>query len=97
MVFVPMQVDATATGTGRFAGQRLDLPSLGKVQLTRLFAQTTETAIYCTERSDIVVKVFDLECGNPEEVSYGPYTRFGLELANFEDIINKEALRRFVP
>src|SRR4051812_46418962 len=96
-----MQLDATAMSAastaGKFAGLKIDLPSLGRLQLTELYKETTETSIYRTGNPGIVVKVFDLECGKADEVSYGPYTRFGLELANFEDIINKEALRRFVP
>lgn len=91
-----MQVDTTIP-KGKFTGLKLDLPSLGRVALTDLFKQTSETSIYRTVNPNIVVKVFDLDCGKPDEVAYGPYTRFGLELANFEDIINKEALRRFVP
>ena len=91
-----MPVDATAV-QAKFAGLRLDLPGLGRIGLTEIFKQTTETAIYLTDNPNIVVKMFDLDCGKEEEVSYGPYTRFGLELANFEDIINIEALRRFVP
>jgi serine/threonine protein kinase len=92
-----MQIDAVKNSAARFQGLRLDLPGLGKVGLTQLFKQTTETLIFRTENPGIIVKVFDLECGKPDEVSYGPFTRFGLELANFEDIMNIEALRRFVP
>ncbi|HEV8540998.1 MAG TPA: hypothetical protein VGR78_01290 [Verrucomicrobiae bacterium] len=98
-----MQHEAIATSApstaDRFLGVKLDLPSLGRVQLTQLYKRTTETSIYRTDNPGIVVKIFDLDCGSadPAEVSYGPYTRFGLELANFEDIINKEPLRRFVP
>lgn len=93
-----MPVETTAE-LAKFAGLKLDLSGLGRVQLTRIFKQTTETTIYLTDNPNIVVKVFDLSCDSerPDEVAYGPYTRFGLELANFEDIINHESLRRFVP
>jgi serine/threonine protein kinase len=83
--------------TAKFMDLKVDLPGLGRLGLTQVFKQTTETTIYRTENPGLVVKLFDLDCGKPEEVSYGPYTRFQLELANFEDIINLEALRRFVP
>ena len=91
-----MPVEATAV-TAKFAGLKLDLPGLGRIALTEIFKQTTETTIYLTDNPNIVVKLFDLDCGKEDEVSYGPYTRFTLELANFEDIINQESLRRFVP
>jgi serine/threonine protein kinase len=81
----------------KFAGLKIDLPGLGRIGLTEIFKQTTETTIYLTDNPNIVVKLFDLDCGSDDEVSYGPYTRFTLELANFEDIINQESLRRFVP
>src|ERR1051325_997035 len=89
--------DQPTTATAKFTGLKVDLPGLGRLGLTHLYAQTTETSIYRTENPGIVVKMFDLDCGKPEEVSYGPYIRFQLELANFEDIMNIEALRRFVP
>lgn len=91
-----MPVDATAV-PAKFAGLKVDLPGLGRIALTEIFKQTTETTIYRTDNPNIVVKLFDLDCGKEDEVSYGPYTRFTLELANFEDIINMESLRRFVP
>ena len=91
-----MPVDSIAVQE-KFKGLRVDLPGLGRIGLTEIFKQTTETSIYRTDNPNIVVKMFDLDCGKAEEVSYGPYTRFTLELANFEDIINLESLRRFVP
>ena len=89
--------DQPTTAAAKFSGLKVDLPGLGRLGLTHLFTQTTETAIYRTENPGIVVKVFDLDCGKADEVSYSPYIRFQLELANFEDIMNIEALRRFVP
>ncbi len=92
-----MQANPTTRSTDKFAGLTVTLPNGGRLTLTRIFKQTTETTLYRTENPEIVVKVFDLECGKPDEVSYGPYTRFQLELANFEDIMNLESVRRFVP
>ncbi|HVK57338.1 MAG TPA: hypothetical protein VM735_01050 [Candidatus Kapabacteria bacterium] len=91
-----MPVETTAV-PAKFAGLNIDLPGLGRIGLTEIFKQTTETTIYRTDNPNIVVKLFDLECGKEDEVSYGPYTRFTLELANFEDIMGQESLRRFVP
>src|SRR5688572_11964570 len=93
-----MPVEATAV-PAKFAGLKVDLPGLGRIGMTEVFKPTTETTIYRTDNPNIVVKLFDLECDSdrPDEVAYGPYTRFGLELANFEDIVNHESLRRFVP
>ena len=91
-----MPVETTAV-PAKFAGLNIDLPGLGRIGLTEIFKQTTETTIYRTDNPNIVVKLFDLECGKEDEVSYGPYTRFTLELANFEDITSQESLRRFVP
>src|SRR4051794_6934426 len=92
-----MQLDPTTTAAAKFSGLKVDLPGLGRLSLTQLFKQTTETILYRTDNPGIIVKLFDLECGKPDELSYGPYTRFQLELANFEDIMNLEPLRRFVP
>ena len=93
-----MPVEATAV-PAKFAGLKVDLPGLGRIALTEVFKQTTETTIYRTDNPNIVVKLFDLDCDSdrPDEMAYGPYTRFNLELENFEDINNHESLRRFVP
>jgi serine/threonine protein kinase len=93
-----MPVDTTAVQE-KFAGLKVDLPGLGRIGLTQIFKQTTETSIYRTDNPNIVIKIFDLDCDSerPDEVAVGPYTRFTLELANFEDIMNLESLRRFVP
>jgi serine/threonine protein kinase len=94
-----MPVETTIAAPAKFAGLKIDLPGLGRLGVTEIFKQTTETSIYFTDNPNIVVKLFDLSCDSerPDEVAYGPYTRFGLEIANFEDIINHESLRRFVP
>src|SRR5207247_7401364 len=74
-----------------------DLVGLGKVQLTHLLNRNTETRVYHTTHPRTVVKMFDLSCGKADEISYGPYMSFGLEVANFEDILGIEDLRPFVP
>lgn len=82
---------------GKFAGNVIELAGLGSVELTHVLTETTETTIYQITHPGVVIKTFDLDCGKPGEISYGPYLRFGLELANFEDIMAIEELRRFVP
>ncbi|MGZ8900685.1 MAG: protein kinase domain-containing protein, partial [Limisphaerales bacterium] len=93
-----MPVEAT-TVPAKFVGLKVDLSGLGRIQLTEILKQTTETTIYRTDNPTIVVKLFDLDCDSerPDEMAYGPYTRFNLELENFEDITKHESLRRFVP
>ncbi|MBU6398717.1 MAG: hypothetical protein KGS61_00230 [Verrucomicrobia bacterium] len=88
---------APTAATERFLGARIDLVGLGKVPLTRLLTATGESQLYLTDHPAIVVKVFDLECGKPDEVSYGPYMSFAVELANYEDVLAIEELRPFVP
>lgn len=81
----------------RFSGLTIDLPGLGRLRLTDVLKQTTETIIFQTTHSGVVVKVFDLAGEKPGELAQGAYIRFGLELANFEDIIKIDALRPFLP
>lgn len=83
--------------TGKFTGVVLDLPHAGKVILGGLVAQTTETSIYATNAAGIVVKMFDLGCEKPDEISYGPFMGFKLELANYEEIDRVGEVARFVP
>jgi serine/threonine protein kinase len=90
-------VEVSAAPRRRYAGARIDLLGLGKVELTRLLIETSETQLYLTEHPGVVAKVFDLECGKADEVSYGPYMSFAVELANFEDVLGIEELRPFVP
>ena len=59
---------------------------MGKAELTQLLGQNNETSVFLTSRPGLVVKVFDLECGKPDEVSYGPYLSYNIEVENFEDI-----------
>jgi serine/threonine protein kinase len=78
-------------------GLQIALAGVGRVQLTQLLAKNSETAIYRTTYPGIVVKIFDLNCGKPDEISYGPYMSFTLEQANFEDILEIPDLRPLVP
>ena len=93
----PMKATVFDEPAEKFAGLSLELPGLGTVELTHILKQTTETTVYRISHPGVVVKIFDLGCGKPGEISYGPYLRFGLELVNFEDIMAIEELRRFVP
>jgi serine/threonine protein kinase len=81
----------------RFSGMTIDLAGLGRTRLTYVLKQTSETVIFRTTHEGVVVKIFDLTDPKPGELAYGPYTRFGLELANFDDIIKIDALRPFLP
>ena len=88
---------ATETPEDKYSGLTVDLVGLGKVQLTHLLNKNTETRVYHTTHPRTVVKMFDLSCGKADEISYGPYMSFGLEVANFGDILGMEDLRPFVP
>jgi len=88
---------ATETPEDKYSGLTVDLVGLGKVQLTHLLNRNAETRVYHTTHPRTVVKMFDLSCGKADEISYGPYMSFGLEVANFEDILGIEDLRPFVP
>ena len=92
-----MKADTTQTLEDKYAGLTVELVGLGKVQLTHLLNRNTETRVYRTTHPRIVVKMFDLSCGKADEISYGPYMAFGLEVANFQDILGIEDLRPFVP
>ena len=95
---IPLKADLSeAASADKFRGLTLDLVGLGKVQLTHLLNRNSETRVYHTTHPRVVVKMFDLGCGKADEISYGPYMSFGLEVANFEDILAIEALRPFVP
>lgn len=85
------------TSVGKHAGAIIELAGMGHVQLAGLIKKTRETAIYHTSLPGIAVKVFDLECGVEDEVSYGPYLSYTLELENFQDIAQNEDLRSRVP
>jgi serine/threonine protein kinase len=82
---------------GKFTGLSLELPHAGKVILGGVVAETTETSIYATTAPGIVVKMFDLACEKLDEISYGPFMGFKLELANYEEIHRIPEVARFVP
>jgi len=92
-----MKADAPASPAGKFTGLTIEVAGLGKVELTDVLKRNAETSIYLTAHPGIVVKTFDLSCGKADEISYGPYLSWGLELANFEDILAIEELRPLVP
>ncbi len=96
-VVSPVRIGGFESTQGKYSGLSVDVVGLGKVELTQVLAQNSETTIYHTAHPGIVVKMFDLSCGKADEVSYGPYMSFGLETANWEDIRNIEELRHFVP
>jgi serine/threonine protein kinase len=82
---------------GRFTGLTVELPQAGPICLGGLLAETTETELYYSDCPGIVVKLFNLECSRPDEISYGPYLGFKLELANYEDIQKIADLAPYVP
>ena len=92
-----MKADATESPAGKFTGLTIEVAGLGKVELADVLKKNAETTIYHTAHPGIVVKTFDLSCGKADEISYGPYLSWGLELANFEDILAIEDLRPLVP
>jgi serine/threonine protein kinase len=89
-----VNVDAFAA---RFMGLQIDLPQLGTVVLGAALRIGQETAVFYTDRPDVVVKIFDLDCGVEDEISYGPHVAFQLEVANFEEIGALQSLRRAIP
>lgn len=82
---------------GKFSGTSVDLAHVGHVGLTQVLSQNRETALYLTDHHGVLVKLFDLACGKPDEISYGPYAAFQTELANFEDVLKSDPLRPLVP
>lgn len=73
------------------------MPGLGRVKLTGLLHQNSETAIYNSTRPGMVIKTFDLECGKADEVSYGPFLSYRVELENWKDLQSIDELRGRVP
>jgi serine/threonine protein kinase len=82
---------------GRFTGPTVELPQAGQICLGPVLANRSETALYDTDCPGIVVKLFNLECSKPDEISYGPYLGFKLELANYEEIQKNSQLAGLVP
>src|SRR2546422_8757501 len=91
------KVEANTQFPGKFAGQIVNLVGVGKAVLTQLLSRNSETSVYATSHPGLVVKTFDLECGKADEVSYGPYLSFRLEVENFQDIQGIAELRSRVP
>lgn len=88
---------ATESPAGKFAGLSVSLAGVGKVVLTHVLFKNSETSIYATSRPGLVLKTFDLDCGKTDELSYGPYLSYGVEVENFQDIQRIEELRSRVP
>jgi len=88
---------STPSRADRHAALSVQVPGLGSVRLTHALVENPETALYQTDHAGVVVKVFDLSCGRPDEIGYGPYLNFQAELANFEEIQALDDLREFVP
>ena len=87
----------TESSAGKFAGTSVRLTGAGRVELTQVLHQNTDTSIYSANKPGMVIKIFDLDCGKPEEVAYGPYLSYRVELENWEDVQNNEELRARVP
>jgi serine/threonine protein kinase len=81
----------------KFTGTSVPLPGLGRVRLTELVHQNSETAIYNSTRPGMVVKTFDLDCGKADEMSYGPFLSYRVELENWKDLQGIDELRARVP
>jgi serine/threonine protein kinase len=82
---------------GKFTDSTIDLVNIGKVRLGQMLAENNETQLYYTDHPGVLVKMFDLGGGKADEVNYGTFMSFSLELANFEDVLKINDLRPFVP
>ena len=89
--------EQTPTAGMSYSGLVIELAGLGRVQLTQVLAARTESQVYFTDHTGVLVKVFDLNCGKLDEVSYGPYMDFSLELANYGDLQALDELRQYIP
>lgn len=81
----------------RYTGRQIQLAKFGTVVLGTALRVASETAVYLTDHPEVVVKVFDLDCGLDDEFSYGPFVEYQLEVANFEEIQSLNSLRPLVP
>ncbi len=88
---------ANDSPSGKFAGLSVNLSGVGRVSLTHALFKNSETSIYATTHAGLVLKTFDMDCGKPAELSYGPYLSYGVEVENFQDIQRIEELRSHVP
>ncbi|MHB8520944.1 MAG: protein kinase domain-containing protein [Limisphaerales bacterium] len=96
MILLGVAGAAASTG-GKFSDVTVALANFGNVRLTQVLTENSETQMYRTDHPGVVVKMFDLSCAKADEVSYGPYMGFALEVANFEDVLSIGELRPFVP
>lgn len=90
-------LESTEPAAGALVGLSVSLAGVGKVELTQLLNQNSETSVYATSHPGLVVKTFDVDCGKADELSYGPYLRFRVEVENFKDIQGIDELRARVP
>ncbi|MBM3841167.1 MAG: hypothetical protein FJ398_25075 [Verrucomicrobia bacterium] len=90
-------LESTDSPAGRLAGTSVNLSGVGKVELTHLLNQNSETSVYATTHPGLILKTFDVDCGKEDELSYGPYLRFRVEVENFQDIQGIEELSSRVP
>ena len=98
LVVLPMSTpDPSESLAGRYTGVAIDVVGTGRIQLTDLIQENSDTSIYHTSHHGIVAKMFDLRCEKAGELSHGPYLSYGLELENFQDIQSIENLRPLVP
>src|SRR5580765_7954372 len=93
----PTETMAIEIEAPKFSGWSVPLPGLGRVKLTELVHQNSETAIYNSTRPGMVIKTFDLDCGKADEVSYGPFLSYRVELENWQDLQSIDELRLRVP
>jgi serine/threonine protein kinase len=89
--------DLEATEQESLVGQGVNLAGVGKLEMIRLINRNSETSVYATSHPGMVLKTFDVECGKTDELSYGPYLSFRVEVENFEDIQGIDELRARVP
>lgn len=82
---------------GKFTDWSFEVPVIGTVKLGPVLAQNNETGLYLTGDPNLVVKLFDLDCGKEDEFSYGPYVSYMLEMANFDYLLRIDELKPFVP
>lgn len=81
----------------KFAGLGIPVSGIGRVQLTNELHRNSETSIYASSRPGLVVKMFDLDCGKADEVSYGPFLGYKVEAENWADLQGMDELRARVP
>lgn len=81
----------------KFAGLGIPVSGIGRVQLTSELHRNSETSIYASSRPGLVVKMFDLDCGKADEVSYGPFVGYKVEAENWADLQAIDELRARVP